>query len=52
MNRVGKPPGAYVSMPKDAIQRMPNWQTAEYFCDPVLLFSDNIVVKARKRRTP
>jgi len=38
-------------MPKNVIQTMPNWQTPEYFAT-LLLFSDNIVVKARKRRTP
>jgi ubiquinone/menaquinone biosynthesis C-methylase UbiE len=34
----------------DSLQRQINWQIVRAFLKPPLLFSDNIVVKARKRR--
>ena len=40
---------AVIHAEKDAIQRGYNWQTLKYLLSPPLLFSDNIVVKARKR---
>lgn len=40
---------AVIRAEKDAIQRGYNWQILKYLLSPPLLFSDNIVVKARKK---
>lgn len=40
---------AVIRAEKDPLQRRINWQVLKYFFSPALLFSDNIVVKARKK---
>jgi len=41
---------AVIRAEKDPVQRRYNWQVLRYLFDPALLFSDNIVVKARKKK--
>ena len=41
---------AVIHAEKDLLQRKYNWQILRYFFSAPLLFSDNIVVKARKKR--
>jgi SAM-dependent methyltransferase len=41
---------AVIHAEKDPVQRKYNWQILKYFFSRPLLFSDNIVVKARKKR--
>ena len=41
---------AVIHAEKDPVQRKYNWQILKYFFSRSLLFSDNIVVKARKKR--
>lgn len=41
---------AVIRAEKDPVQRSYNWQILKYFFNPALLFSDNIVVKARKKQ--
>jgi SAM-dependent methyltransferase len=43
---------AVIHAEKDPIQRQYNWRILSYLFDPALLLSDNIVVKAKKTRTP
>jgi hypothetical protein len=40
---------AVIRAEKDAVQRRLNWRVLKYLFSPALLFSDNIVVKARKK---
>ena len=40
---------AVIHAEKDPVQRRINWQILKYLFSPSLLFSDNIVVKARKK---
>ena len=40
---------AVIHAEKDPVQRRANWQILKYLFSPQLLFSDNIVVKARKK---
>lgn len=40
---------AVIRAEKDPVQRRINWQVLRYLFSPALLFSDNIVVKARKK---
>ena len=40
---------AVIRAEKDPVQRRLNWQVLKYLFSPALLFSDNIVVKARKK---
>lgn len=41
---------AVIRAEKDPVQRGYNWQILKYLFSPALLFSDNIVVKARKKK--
>ena len=41
---------AVIHAEKDPVQRRINWQILKYLFSPSLLFSDNIVVKARKKK--
>lgn len=41
---------AVIRAEKDPVQRSYNWQILRYLFNPALLFSDNIVVKARKKQ--
>ena len=40
---------AVIRAEKDPLQRRINWQVLKYFFSPALLFSDNFLVKARKK---
>jgi SAM-dependent methyltransferase len=40
---------AVIRAEKDPLQRRINWRVLKYFFNPALLFSDNIVLKARKK---
>jgi len=41
---------AVIHAEKDPVQRRLNWKVLKYFFSMPLLLSDNIVVKARKRK--